>query len=103
MDDGIFISPVGGVLATLNRVTANNNAFGVATVGNHDTTLANSIISNNGAGVYSEVGVAWLAKTVISGNGTGVVANGTVNSYRDNYIRDNGTPVSGTITGVSTE
>jgi hypothetical protein len=101
---GIGLFPVGGTAkATLNRITANNNIFGVATAGS-DTTIANSVMSNNSvAGLQNDNGVTWLAKTVISGNATGVVVGGTVNSYGDNYIRDNTTPVSGSLTPVSTQ
>jgi hypothetical protein len=103
---GIAVEP-GGVKATLNRITANNNQFGVGIAGStSDVTIANSVLSNNSnAGLATANGaVVWLAKTVISGNGTGVnAAAGTVNSYGDNYVRDNGTPVMGTLTPVTTQ
>jgi HipA-like protein len=68
------------------------------------TTIANSVMSNNSlSGLQNDNGVTWLAKTVISGNATGVVVGGTVNSYGDNYIRDNTTPISGSLTPVSTQ
>jgi hypothetical protein len=68
-----------------------------------DTTIANSVISNNNGGLDS-FGITWLAKTIISGNTTGIFVVGKVNSYGDNYIRDNGTPVmSGTLTPVTTQ
>jgi hypothetical protein len=100
---GIVVSPSGGTInATLNRITANNNDTGVVTNAG-DTTIANSVISNNNIGL-SVSGITWLAKTVISGNGTGIIVNSfTVNSYGDNYIRDNGTPVSGSLTPVTTQ
>jgi hypothetical protein len=71
-----------------------------ANVGN--TTIANSVISNNSVrGLENDGGVTWLAKTVISGNGTGaVLIGGTVNSYGDNYINNNGVPVIGSLTPV---
>jgi hypothetical protein len=102
---GIELNPtVGGVQATLNRITANNNFVGVSTGGNHNTTIANSVISNNSnTGLEGNIGVTWLAKTVISGNGTGVFVNGTVKSYGDNYINNNTTPVNGSLTPVSTQ
>jgi hypothetical protein len=95
---GISICPCpGGVNATLNRITANNNRLGVVTGPNSpmtiaNTTIANSVLSNNSnTGLQNNTGTAaWLAKTVISGNATGV--SGTVNSYGDNYISD---PVNG--------
>jgi hypothetical protein len=108
---GIGIQPYGGsVKATLNRITASNNRFGVSVNGASDMTIANSVISNNnldGLGITGG-GVAWLTKTVISGNGIGVdiiadAGGGVVNSYGDNYIADNGTPVLGTLTPVSTQ
>jgi hypothetical protein len=104
---GIVVGPAGGasVKATLSRFTANNNRFGVGTTGN-DTTIANSVISNNSfSGLQSDSGVTLLAKTVISGNGTGVnVTAGTVKSYGDNYIKDNSLiPASGPLTPVSTQ
>jgi hypothetical protein len=102
--NGILIVPMrGNVNATLNRVTANNNYRGVY-VGNKNTTIANSVISNNtDAGLHC-AGVTWLAKTVISGNGTGVYSGrGTVNSYGDNYINDNAVPVLGSLMPVSTQ
>ena len=104
---GFTIRPSGGsVNATLNRITAINSQTGVAGGVNSDTTIANSVISNNSSvGVQSE-GVIWLAKTVISGNGNGVnvLPGSTANTYGDNYIRDNGTPVeSGSLTPVSTQ
>jgi hypothetical protein len=96
---GIGIAPSGGtVKATLNRITANNNQFGVRT--SDYTTIANSVLSNNSfSGLKSEVsGVTWLAKNVISGNNIGVsVFAGAVKSYGDNYIND---PVSGGGTGT---
>jgi hypothetical protein len=106
--DGINIQPYGGgsVKATLSRVTANNNLVGIVTIGAGDTTIANSVVSNNSSrGVQSDSGVTWLARTVISGNATGVnFLGGVVNSYGDNYIRDNGTPVAGgSLTPVSTQ
>jgi hypothetical protein len=94
---GIVVNPIGANLrATLNRITANNNQFGIDTA-NADMTIANSVLSNSSfSGLENDSGVTWLAKNVISGNSTGVLVNGgTVNSYGDNYIRDNGTPVSG--------
>jgi hypothetical protein len=102
---GIGLIPIGGgANATLSRITANDNQFGVVTNGN-DTTIANSVLSNNSnTGLYSQGGVTWLAKTVISGNATGVaLVGGTVKSYGDNYINDNTTPVSGSLTPVSTQ
>jgi hypothetical protein len=104
---GIVVNPSGGtVKATLNRITANHNKFGVVTTSSN-VTIANSVMSNNSnSGLESATGgIAWLAKNVISGNGTGVlVSGGTVNSYGDNYIRDNTTPVSGgVLTPVTTQ
>jgi hypothetical protein len=81
---GFTIRPSGGsVNATLNRITAINSQTGVAGGVNSDTTIANSVISNNSSvGVQSE-GVIWLAKTVISGNGNGVnvLPGSTANTY----------------------
>jgi hypothetical protein len=95
-----------GFKATLSRITANNNGLGVDTAGN-DTTIANSVISNNGGtGLNSgNFAVTWLAKSVISGNFTGVAVAGagTVKSYGDNYINDNTLPVSGPLTPVTTQ
>jgi Right handed beta helix region len=87
--------------ATLNRITADNNASTGVSVNGH-ATISNSVISNNFVGLQNG-GVTWLAKNVISGNGTGVVAGPTVNSYGDNYIRDNTTPVAGVLTPVTTQ
>jgi hypothetical protein len=106
LSTGILVfEPVsaGSVHATLSRITANNNQFGVGTVGtNTTTTIANSVLSNNSVTGLSGVGlVTYLAKTVISGNATGV--GGTVTSYGDNCIRDNTTPVMGTLTPVTTQ
>jgi Right handed beta helix region len=100
---GIYLA---NVQATLNRITANNSEVGVET--NTTTTIANSVISNNNqSGLANNAGTTWLAKSVISGNATGIVVgtvnSGTVNSYGDNYIRDNGTPVSGSLTPVTTQ
>jgi hypothetical protein len=93
----------GSVNATLNRITANNNYVGVHT-GNRNTTIVNSVMSNNADAGLQCAGVAWLAKTVISGNGTGVYSSGgTVNSYGDNYINDNAVTVLGSLTPVSTQ
>jgi Right handed beta helix region len=102
--DGILIAPRGGsVNVTLNRITANNNYVGVH-ISNRNTTIANSVISNNSDAGLQCGGTAWLAKTVISGNGTGVYSRGgTVNSYGDNYINDNAIPVLGSLTPVSTQ
>jgi hypothetical protein len=101
--DGILIAPRGGVNATLNRITANNNYVGVH-ISNKNTTIANSVMSNNSDAGLQCGGIAWLAKTVISGNGTGVYSRGgTVNSYGDNYINDNATSLVGSLTPVSTQ
>jgi hypothetical protein len=100
---GIVVSPSGSgvVQATLNRITANNNDFGVAVEGNASAAIANSVMSNNSnSGLFGQGGVTWLAKSVISGNPTGVRVGGTVNSYGDNYINNNGTPVAGILTPV---
>jgi hypothetical protein len=103
-ESGIAILPNGSTKATLSRITANNNNFGVFNF-SLDTTIANSVLSNNSLiGVNSSGGAIWLAKTVVSGNPTGVFVIGTVNSYGDNYINDNMTPVSGgTLTPVTTQ
>jgi hypothetical protein len=105
LNNGIAVAPNpgGSVKATLSRIRANNNGNGVVTT--DETTIANSVISNNSnTGLESEGGATWLAKTVISGNATGVFVNtGTVNSYGDNYINDNGFPVNGSLTPVSTQ
>jgi hypothetical protein len=75
---GILVNSY-GVKATLNRITSNNNAFGVAT--DATMTVANSVMSNNAfTGLDSGSGVVWLSRSVISGNGTGVSVGGTVNS-----------------------
>jgi hypothetical protein len=103
---GIVIQPNSGgsIKATLSRITANNNGTGVHSSLNHNTTIANSVLSNNNTvGLNNGGGVNWLAKTVISGNTTGVSVLGTVNSYGDNYIRDNTTPVNGSLTPVMTQ
>jgi Right handed beta helix region len=102
---GIVLEPNGlSLQATLSRITANNNnALGILTTNNSSTTIANSVMSNNSAGLSAGPGVAWLAKTVISGNTTGVFVFGTLNSYGDNYIGDNGTPVVGSLTPVTTQ
>jgi hypothetical protein len=103
---GIVIIPSGGsVNATLSRITANNNVFGVATFSN-EMTIANSVLSNNSnSGLYSQGGITWLAKSVISGNANGVaLVGGAVRSYGDNYINDNIIPVfGGSLTLVSTQ
>jgi hypothetical protein len=104
--NGVALIPGGtSVQATLNGITANNNATGVWTAGNKTvTSIANSVLSNNGdRGLDNESGVVWLAKTVISGNATGVVVTGTVNSYGDNCIRNKMTPLSGSLTPVTTQ
>jgi hypothetical protein len=97
------VSPSGAanVGAALNRITANNNRYGVGTL-SVNMTIANSVMSNNSiAGLgANNPNVIWLAKNVISGNATGVVVAGTVYSYGDNYINNNGTPVSGSLTPV---
>jgi hypothetical protein len=101
---GIDVFPnTGSVNATLNRITANKNQVGVANSTN--TTIANSVISNNSNFGVNTGGssITWLAKTVISGNKTGVFTFGLVNSYGDNYINDNTTPVLGNLTPVSTQ
>jgi parallel beta-helix repeat protein len=103
---GISVFSQGGAAtkATLNRITANNNQIGVATSSAQDTTIANSVISNNGTGLENDSGTVWLSKNVISGNTRGVYLQATVNTYGDNYIRDNGTPVvNGTFTPVGTQ
>jgi hypothetical protein len=99
----IVIAPsVPDLKTTLNRITANNNAFGVF-VGTGDTMIANSMLSNNSnTGLIGNAGAAWLAKSVISGNPTGVFVGGAiVRSYGDNYIADNVQPVTGNLTPVS--
>ena len=100
---GIVVAGFNTNKATLNRITANNNQIGVESVGN--TTIANSVMFNNSNSGLFNFGTAWLSKNVISGNLTGVTVGtgGTVNSYGDNYIRGNGTPVSGSLTPVTTQ
>jgi hypothetical protein len=98
VETGIVANPLSGgtVKATLNRITANNNRYGVAVNDNNDTMIANSVLSNNSIrGLDNVAGAVSLAKNVISGNALGVNVAGTVKSYGDNYINDNGTPVSG--------
>jgi hypothetical protein len=70
--NGIIVAPSGAnANATLNRITANNNtAQGVGT--NSDTTIANSVMSNNFRGLQSIGGFTWLAKNVISGYRSGL-------------------------------
>jgi hypothetical protein len=102
---GIFVVGFVGkkTIATLNRITANNNQAGIIN-GNNQTTIANSVLSNNNVGLQSlAFSVAWLAKTVISGNTTGLNVTGTVNSYGDNYVNSNTTPVMGSLTPVTTQ
>jgi hypothetical protein len=93
---GIDINPQANAFtsAILNRITANNNQFGVSAYGGL-TTIANSVISNNtNTGVNTQgapIGNVALAKTVISGNKTGVAVGGGITaafSYGDNYIAD---------------
>jgi hypothetical protein len=101
---GIIVAPTGGdAKATVNKITANNNQYGVSTI--VTTTIANSVLSNNStAGLQNETGAAFLAKNVISGNGAGVLVGGTVFSYGDDYIKDNVTPVTGLgLTPVATQ
>jgi Right handed beta helix region len=98
-------NPQGGstVKSTLNRITANNNQWGINIFANN-TTIANSVLSNNSNSGLLCACSAWLAKTVISGNTYGVnLAGGEVFSYGDNYIRDNTTPVFGSLTPVTTQ
>jgi hypothetical protein len=102
---GFSFSPPFGITfkATLNRVTANNNRWGVYAQGNADTMIANSVISNSPEyGLFTiGNGVTSLAKSVFSGNGVGVgIGSGTVKSYGDNYLNDNTTPVMGSLTPV---
>jgi hypothetical protein len=98
---GIVVQPsAANVNATLSRITANNNFTGVADSGT--TSIVNSVISNNSNTGLNNLGTTWLAKTMISGNGTGISVGGIVKSYGDNYLNDNGTPVSGSLTPVST-
>jgi Periplasmic copper-binding protein (NosD) len=103
---GILVNSSGNnAKATLSRITANYNQFGVGIFNKTNATIANSVISNSSSALIIETcAITWLSKTVISGNVTGVVVNAaTVNSYGDNYIRDNGTPVSGSLTPVTTQ
>jgi hypothetical protein len=109
---GILVTGTGdGVKATLNRITANHNSFGVVIASPNRlpeaksrATIANSVMSNNFvSGLQNDSGFAWLAKSVISGNMAGVVVNATVFSYGDNYINDNMTPVIGSLTPVPTQ
>jgi hypothetical protein len=99
---GIFLQPSLPGKATLNRITANNNQFGVGITGSADAMIANSVISNNSStGLGTAAGITSLAKAVISGNAIGVnVVAGTLKSYGDNYLNDNTTPVMGSLTPV---
>jgi len=112
---GIMIDPMGGgtPVATLSRITANNNPYGVRDVAG-TVMIANSVLSNNSySGLFNYTGTTtWLAKSVISGNGydgepgaSGVyVYGGQVNSYGDNAINGNATDIyPGSLTKVSTE
>jgi hypothetical protein len=100
---GISVFQSGSSTTTLNRITANNNTYGVATTAN-TVTIKSSIISNNSnTGLNNQSGINFLAKTVISDSPFGVFVRGTVASYGDNYINDNTTPVDplGGLTPVS--
>jgi hypothetical protein len=103
---GIDVETMVPVKVVLSRITANNNGAGVELGGVNDTTIANSVLSNNGnTGVMASGGVVWLSKMVISGSMQGIFVTGsTVKSYGDNYIGDNATPVfGGSLTPVSTQ
>jgi hypothetical protein len=105
---GININPAGNTStnATLNRITANNNTFGVSISLSASVMIANSVMSNNGnSGLIIQSGsTAWLGTSAISNNGIGVWVNGgTLNSYGNNQINGNTTDVSGTWTRVSTQ
>jgi hypothetical protein len=98
---GIVVNPSAFAQATLSRITANNNFYGVV-VGHGNATVANSVISNNSTTGLVNGGATWLAKTVISGSPTGVnVVSGTANSYGDNYLNNNTFPLNGSLTPVS--
>jgi hypothetical protein len=100
---GIVVQATGtNTRATLNRITSNNNIFGVGTTTR--TSVTNSVLSQNAnSGLQTGGEPTYLAKTVISGNSTGVRVTGAsvVNSYGDNYIADNATPVMGGLTPVT--
>jgi Right handed beta helix region len=101
---GIIINPGGAnAKATLNRITANDNGYGVGNLS--DMTIANSVLSNNAfEGLRCDGGVTWLGRNVISGNATGVLVGAAkAESYLDNYIRDNTTPVNGSLIAASTQ
>ena len=126
---GVYYLPPSGTATTgivIDRVSANNNAYGIAIQNNSSSGAATAGISNsiasfntqdgfyfldatasldasnatsNGAdGVYAS-GTLALGRSVIMNNATyGLqIAAGTVNSYKDNRIAGNGiAPVSGT-------
>jgi len=103
---GIFVEETNGVAttpATLNRVTANNNNYGVTLNGGY-LMIANSVMSNNSSvGLQSDSGTAWLGTSAISGNTGGVnVSGGTINSYGNNAINGNMSDISG-MTTISPE
>jgi hypothetical protein len=107
---GIDISTLGGgaLTATLSRITANNNTYGVSLFVTQGTAMIeDSVLSNNSnSGLYNETDpgiVTWLARSAISGNSTGVdVILGAVDSYGNNAINGNTTDISGTLTPAST-
>jgi hypothetical protein len=120
-----YFPPSGTPTATivLDRVSANNNGYGIflkaatTTISNSTATgntnygfnfvnmtvsLDASYSTGNGYGVIANSSVLALGRSVFMNNVVGVNNNAsTVNSYQDNRIFSNSTNVSGTITPVS--
>jgi hypothetical protein len=87
---GIVVQATGGnTHAVLNRITTNNNIFGVGTTTR--AMISNSVLSHNAnSGLSVGSDITSIAKNVISGNSNGaVVTGGIVRTYGDNYINDN--------------
>jgi hypothetical protein len=99
---GIAINNSGGgpVAASVsNSVAGINTQFGY-TFNNTTASLDDSYSADNAYGVYVGSGTLALGRSVLTSNtsyGLYIAGGSTVNSYKDNRIAGNGTQVSGTI------
>jgi hypothetical protein len=105
---GILVAPTSTATATLDGVRMENNVFGLKTQGSSNTTVSNSVATNNafaGLSATSSPAVLTIERSVVTHNassgGSGVVCNvaGTTVRLGNSSITDNGG--GGVLTGAT--
>ncbi|HET7177340.1 MAG TPA: right-handed parallel beta-helix repeat-containing protein [Solirubrobacterales bacterium] len=95
---GVLVGPTASATASFERVRFEHNVAGLKTQGSVNTTVSNSVSTNNAFAGYSGFNtgaVLTVEKSVASHNGTGVVCNaGSTVRLGNMVLTDNGTDVS---------